>query len=135
MDNKEQEQFSNKKNQSLKSFSNVAICSIACLLLVISVLLTFMLTSAADRSYYQKKLDEQQAVINQMESLNKVEPTLSGSSFEKLDVLSQIFDQYSYYVGQKTEEEMMRVRNLGKKSLKEVKDKLAELGLGFKSFD
>ena len=36
---------------------------------------------------------------------------------------------------QKTEEEMMRVRNLGKKSLKEVKEKLIELGLGFKSFD
>ena len=36
---------------------------------------------------------------------------------------------------QKTEDEMMRVRNLGKKSLKEVKDKLNELGLGFKSFD
>ena len=36
---------------------------------------------------------------------------------------------------QKTDDEMMRVRNLGKKSLKEVKDKLIELGLGFKSFD
>ena len=36
---------------------------------------------------------------------------------------------------QKTEDEMMRIRNLGKKSLKEVKDKLIELGLGFKSFD
>lgn len=36
---------------------------------------------------------------------------------------------------QKTEDEMMRVRNLGKKSLKEVKDKLTEIGLGFKSFD
>ena len=36
---------------------------------------------------------------------------------------------------QKTEDEMMRVRNLGKKSLKEVKDKLAELGMGFKSFE
>ena len=36
---------------------------------------------------------------------------------------------------QKTEDEMMRVRNLGKKSLKEVKDKLIDLGLGFKSFD
>lgn len=36
---------------------------------------------------------------------------------------------------QKTEDEMMRVRNLGKKSLKEVKDKLIELGMGFKSFD
>ena len=36
---------------------------------------------------------------------------------------------------QKSEDEMMRVRNLGKKSLKEVKDKLIELGMGFKSFD
>lgn len=36
---------------------------------------------------------------------------------------------------QKTEDEMMRVRNLGKKSLKEVKDKLIELGMGFESFD
>lgn len=33
---------------------------------------------------------------------------------------------------QKTEEEMSRVRNLGKKSLKEVKEKLQQLGLGFK---
>ena len=36
---------------------------------------------------------------------------------------------------QKTEEEMMRVRNLGKKSLKEVKDKLAALGKGFRTTD
>jgi len=34
---------------------------------------------------------------------------------------------------QKTEEEMMRVRNLGKKSLKEVKDKLTNLGKSFRS--
>ena len=33
---------------------------------------------------------------------------------------------------QKTEDEMMKVRNLGKKSLEEVKHKLAELGLGLK---
>ena len=43
----------------------------------------------------------------------------------------QIVDELT----QKTEDEMMRVRNLGKKSLKEVKDKLIELGMGFKSFD
>ena len=36
---------------------------------------------------------------------------------------------------QKTEDEMMRVRNLGKKSLKEVKDKIYDLGLTFKSFE
>ena len=33
---------------------------------------------------------------------------------------------------QKTEEEMMKVRNLGKKSLEEVQNKLAELGLGLR---
>ncbi len=36
---------------------------------------------------------------------------------------------------QRTEEEMMRVRNLGKKSLKEVKDKIYDLGLSFKSYE
>jgi DNA-directed RNA polymerase subunit alpha len=35
----------------------------------------------------------------------------------------------------RTEDEMMRVRNLGKKSLKEVKDKLLDLNLNFKSFE
>lgn len=36
---------------------------------------------------------------------------------------------------QRTEDEMMRVRNLGKKSLKEVKDKIYDLGLSFKSYE
>ena len=35
----------------------------------------------------------------------------------------------------KTEEDMMKVRNLGKKSLQEVKDRLAELGLSFRKAD
>lgn len=36
---------------------------------------------------------------------------------------------------QKTEDDMMKVRNLGKKSLEEVQEKLAELGLGLKKSD
>lgn len=36
---------------------------------------------------------------------------------------------------QKTEDEMMKVRNLGKKSLEEVKNKLSELGLNLKESD
>jgi DNA-directed RNA polymerase subunit alpha len=36
---------------------------------------------------------------------------------------------------QKTEDEMMHVKNLGKKSLKEVKDKMYQLGLSFKSYE
>ncbi|MCH5180802.1 MAG: DNA-directed RNA polymerase subunit alpha [Erysipelotrichales bacterium] len=35
---------------------------------------------------------------------------------------------------QKTEEDMMKVRNLGKKSLKEVKEKLLAIGLSFKDY-
>jgi DNA-directed RNA polymerase subunit alpha len=38
-------------------------------------------------------------------------------------------------LAQKTEEEMIKVRNLGKKSLKEVKEKLSELGLSFRTVD
>lgn len=37
-----------------------------------------------------------------------------------------------YELTQKTEEEMMKVRNLGKKSLKEVKEKLLAIGLSFR---
>jgi DNA-directed RNA polymerase subunit alpha len=36
---------------------------------------------------------------------------------------------------QKTEEDMMKVRNLGRKSLEEVQEKLAELGLGLRKDD
>ena len=36
---------------------------------------------------------------------------------------------------QKTEDEMMHVKNLGKKSLKEVKDKIEQLGLSFKTYE
>ncbi len=35
----------------------------------------------------------------------------------------------------RSEEEMMKFKNLGKKSLKEIKEKLAQLGLSFKSFE
>ena len=36
---------------------------------------------------------------------------------------------------QKTEEDMMKVKNLGKKSLKEVKEKLIAIGLGFREYE
>ena len=35
----------------------------------------------------------------------------------------------------KSENEMMKIRNLGKKSLKEVMDKVKDMGLNFKSED
>ena len=41
----------------------------------------------------------------------------------------------SYDKRKKTEDDMMRIRNLGRKSLDEVKNKLAEMSLGFKPSD
>ena len=38
-----------------------------------------------------------------------------------------------YDLTEKSEAEMMKVRNLGRKSLEEVKIKLADLGLGLKN--
>lgn len=38
-----------------------------------------------------------------------------------------------YDLTEKSESEMMKVRNLGRKSLEEVKVKLADLGLGLKN--
>ena len=35
----------------------------------------------------------------------------------------------------KTEDEMIKIKNLGKKSLKEIKDKLAGIGLSFRNFE
>ncbi len=40
-----------------------------------------------------------------------------------------------YELTTKTEEDMMKVRNLGKKSLEEVQEKLAELGLSFRKVE
>lgn len=38
-------------------------------------------------------------------------------------------------ITQKSEDEVMRIRNLGKKSLKEIKDKLDEFGLSFRTYE
>ena len=58
--------------------------------------------------------------------------TNQGNAYKTITV-----DVYSEVTSmtQKTEEEMSRVRNLGKKSLKEVKEKLASLGLSFKQYE
>ena len=36
---------------------------------------------------------------------------------------------------EKSEDDMMKVKNLGKKSLKEIKEKLASIGLSFRDFE
>lgn len=67
------------------------------------------------------------------------EETFENLTIEDLDLSVRSYNclkragiQYVKELTQKSESEMMKCRNLGKKSLKEVKDKLAQRGLHFK---
>ncbi len=70
------------------------------------------------------------------------EPTFENLSIEDLDLTVRSFNCLKRAgiatvldLTQKTEAEMMKVRNLGRKSLTEVKEKLREKNLSFKSED
>lgn len=89
-------------------------------------------------------LSEVDEETNQLESLmkdhvNENNNKVSNLSIDDLDLQVRAYNCLKKAgiftvdeLTQKTEEEMSRVRNMGKKSLKEVKDKLTELGLSFK---
>ena len=88
--------------------------------------------------------------INLSESTNDIEIMIEKEEDTKDNVLDMTIEELDLTVRshnclkragiitvqqltQKTEEEMMKVRNLGTKSLVEIKQKLASLGLGLKS--
>lgn len=74
----------------------------------------------------------------QVESSNKI----LDMTIEELDLSVRSYNclkragiQNVQELADKSEDDMIKVRNLGKKSLKEVKEKLDELGLSFKAAD
>jgi DNA-directed RNA polymerase subunit alpha len=88
--------------------------------------------------------------INMTDSVNGVEIMVEKEEDKKEKVLEMTIEELDLSVRsynclkragintveeltEKTEDDMMKVRNLGKKSLEEVKQKLEELGLGLKS--
>lgn len=88
------------------------------------------LTEAADSMEFMIEKEEDQAKLNLEKSID--EPELSVHSF---NCLKRANINTVGQLTQKSESEMMKVRNLGKKSLDEVKLKLAELGLGLRDMD
>lgn len=76
------------------------------------------------------------------EFAHEKDPKMVNMSIEDLDLTVRSYNclkragiQTVEELTSRTEDEMSRVRNLGKKSLKEVKEKLADLGLTFRQFD
>ena len=76
--------------------------------------------------------DEEVEEEAQFENISIEELDLSVRSYNclKRDGIQTVLE-----LCERTEEQMMKVKNLGKKSLKEIKDKLAERGLSFKEFE
>lgn len=88
----------------------------------------------------------EEAVMSQdscmKEHINEVNSSKMSIPIEDLDLTVRSYNclkragiQNTDELTQKTEEEMSRVRNLGKKSLKEVKEKLNQLGLNFRQYE
>ena len=76
--------------------------------------------------------DVVQVEENQYENISIEELDLSVRSYNclKRDDIHTVSE-----LTNRTEEDMMKVKNLGKKSLKEIKEKLAAIGLSFKDFE
>ena len=72
----------------------------------------------------------------QSDTTNKVlDMTIEELDLRSYNCLKRAGIQTVQDLAAKSEDDMIKVRNLGKKSLKEVKEKLVELGLGFKPID
>ncbi|MCQ2815287.1 MAG: DNA-directed RNA polymerase subunit alpha [Bacilli bacterium] len=95
--------------------------------------------------HYKKFLDlgEIAQDINIEKEVVQVETdTFVNISIEELDLSVRSYNclkragiQTVRELAERSEDDMMKVKNLGKKSLKEIKDKLAGHGLSFKDFD
>jgi len=76
--------------------------------------------------------EEEVVVENKFENTNIEELDLSCRSYNclKRAGISTVLE-----LTNRSEDEMMKVKNLGKKSLKEIKEKLQDLGLSFRDFE
>ena len=76
--------------------------------------------------------EEEQVEENKYENFTIEELDLSVRSY---NCLKRAGIQHILELTDRTEEDMMKVKNLGKKSLKEIKEKLAAYNLSFKDFE
>ena len=92
-----------------------------------------LVSKTAEMAEYQKKnIGQEESQKEKALEMTIEELELSVRSFNCLKRASiNTVEELTH----KTEEDMMKVRNLGKKSLDEVKNKLEELGLGLKQSD
>ncbi len=89
--------------------------------------LFIQLTEETTNMEFMVEKEEDQKEINLEKSIDDLELSVRSYNCLKRAAINTVGE-----LTQKSEEDMMKVRNLGKKSLDEVKLKLAELGLGLR---
>ena len=92
--------------------------------------LFIQLTEETTNMEFMVEKEEDQKEINLEKSIDDLELSVRSYNCLKRAAINTVGE-----LTQKSEEDMMKVRNLGKKSLDEVKQKLAELGLGLRESD
>jgi len=80
---------------------------ILCVAVAGSVLLTFTLTTFSNQNYYTELLRKQQAQIEALQNGSDVSSKPPAAEAQQLEILQNIFEQYSYYYGDQSEEELM----------------------------
>lgn len=94
--------------------------------------LTLFVEMSEKATVTETMVEAVEAPVNKIQSMTIEDLELSVRSY---NCLKRAGIQTVEELTQKTEEDMIKVRNLGKKSLKEVKEVLASYGLGFKSYE
>lgn len=90
-----------------KRFSIHTLISLGCIVAAISVLLTFIVTNNANRFYYTQELERQNEIIQNYRE-NGVSSDVEGiPDFSELETLAQLFEQFSYYASDLSEEELL----------------------------
>ena len=88
------------------------------------------LTEEATNMEFMVEKEEEQKELNLEKSIDDLELSVRSYNCLKRAAINTVGE-----LTQKSEDDMMKVRNLGKKSMDEVKVKLAELGLGLRETD
>ncbi|MEG0918619.1 MAG: DNA-directed RNA polymerase subunit alpha [Anaerovoracaceae bacterium] len=92
--------------------------------------LFIQLTEEATNMEFMVEKEEDQKELNLEKSIDDLELSVRSYNCLKRAAINTVGE-----LTQKSEDDMMKVRNLGKKSMDEVKVKLAELGLGLRETD
>ncbi|MCQ2791891.1 MAG: DNA-directed RNA polymerase subunit alpha [Bacilli bacterium] len=118
---------------TLEVWTNGSVKPVEAVNTAANILIAHLMEFAKDENF-TIKFEEPPVEVKEDNKVNETPIEDLDLSVRSYNCLKRANITTVYELTQKTEDEMMKVRNLGKKSLKEVKEKLASLGLSFRDY-